>query len=460
MTTLTGEVEQDWSQSPRVSVVKLPRTQFLAQDVVDTLRKIEDTWEGMSEDKLIDASGKEDLGAFQVGITYQLQNNQIQFADRQDFAEVGTITTASGAPIGGLISVIDNTATFQTNNVVRGSIVFNWDDRSVISVQTVVSETELKVRVPTSGTNNDYGIGDNYSVLNVDLCDLSGGNATAVDDLAATIDAVVPSVGTYVVLAQASNATIVEGVDTATLTTQVAEIHGQMRRSVYIDTSAGVNGNGYQQSPFNNITDGIDEAENNNLSSLVFLADATLDRQLRNFDVSGIGDPVIDLNGQNITGSRFQWVSIDGTGIGAADYERCSIRNNVAGIEGHMHRCGIQGAVEMAVNGSLIMEQCYSEVAGLLTPSVSLNTASTSAALSVRFYSGGIQIEDSQAVGNNTTVEVPAGRIKLAATNTAGTISVRGTADLDDSSGGATIDKEALLWPKTVLTIKKFLGLK
>ena len=458
MATLT-DVEQDFSPSPRVTRVLAPRTSFVAQDVVDTLRKIEDTFRGMSEPKLIDASGKEDLGAFQVGITYQLQNNQIQFEDRQTPAQTGTITTASGTPIGNRIRVIDSLATFTTNNVVRGSFIVNWTDQSIVSVLNVIGQTELEVYVPTSGISNDYAFGDAYSVFNVDLCDLSGGNSTAVDGVAATISSVVPSVGTYVVLAQSSNATIVESVDTAALTTKVNEIHGQLRRSVYIDTAAGVNGNGYQQTPFNNITDGIDEAENNGLTSLVFMNDATLDRQLRNFDVSGIGDPVIDLNGQDIAGSRFSWVSIDGTGIGAADYERCSIRNNVAGMEGHMHRCGIQGAVTMAVNAKLVMEQCYSEVAGLLTPSVSLNTASTSAALSIRFYSGGIEIRESQASGNSTTVEVPAGRIKLAASNTAGTISVRGTADLDDTSGGATIDKEALLWPKVLLTIKKFIGL-
>ena len=101
MTTLT-DVEQDYEPSPRVSVVLAPRTEFVAQDVVDTLRKIEDSWRGMSETRLVTAAGKDDLGGgVNVGITYQLQDNQVQFEDRQTPAETGTITTGSGAAIAG-----------------------------------------------------------------------------------------------------------------------------------------------------------------------------------------------------------------------------------------------------------------------------------------------------------------------------------------------------------------------
>ena len=459
--TIRTDVTIDYSQSPRVAIVAAPSTEYVMQDLVDTERNIESSFQGMSEPKLLNASGKEDLGGgVSVGITVAHQDTLVAFEGRFTPAETSTITTASSAPVIGTVRLIDNTATFISNNVQRGSYYINFDDRSVGDVVEVISETELRVTTPVNGDFNNFEVGDRYDVYNVEQCNATGGNLTAVDDLGAAISAILPTWGTQVILTLSTSASIVEGLSAAAIVNQVADIHGQIRRSIYIDTSAVAAGDGYQQTPYNNVTTAIDDAETNGITSLIFLADATLDRQLRNFEISGVGDPVIDLNGQDIRGSRFSWVSIDGTGIGTADYERCSIRTNVAGMEGHMHRCGIQGAVEMAVNGSLVMEHCYSEVAGLSTPSISLNTASTTAALSVRLYSGGIQIEDSQAAGCNTTVEVPAGRIKLAASNTAGTISVRGTADLDDSSGGATIDKEALLWPKTVLTIKKFLGLK
>ncbi len=212
MTDYVTEVEQDFSQSPRVTVVRAPRTQFLAQDVVDTLRLVEDSFRGMSEPKLIDASGKESLGGgVSVGITYQLQNNQFQFEDRQTPAQTGTITTGSGAPVGGLVDVIDASATFVSNGVARGSFIVNWTDQSIVSVVEVVSETELKVRIPTSGIGNSYDFGDSYSVFNVEIVELSGGNATAVDDLGGTIQPVVPAIGTYVVLAQSSSATLVNG---------------------------------------------------------------------------------------------------------------------------------------------------------------------------------------------------------------------------------------------------------
>jgi len=101
MPVLTG-IEQDYDPSPRVTVVLAPRVSFDAQDVVETIRKIEDSFRGMSETKLVDASGKEDLGGgVNVGITYQLQDDQVQFEDRQTPVETGTITTASSGAVGG-----------------------------------------------------------------------------------------------------------------------------------------------------------------------------------------------------------------------------------------------------------------------------------------------------------------------------------------------------------------------
>ena len=65
--------------------------------------------------------------------------------------------------------------------------------------------------MPTSGVGNTYEIGDAYSVFNVIKCTLGGGNPTAVDDLAASIDAAVPSVGTFLTLALSTNASLIGG---------------------------------------------------------------------------------------------------------------------------------------------------------------------------------------------------------------------------------------------------------
>jgi len=113
----------------------------------------------------------------------------------------------------------------------------------------------------------------------------------------------------------------------------------------------------------------------------------------------------------------------------------------------------------LAQDAELIMEHCYSEIAGLSRPEIDMNAASTTAALSVRNFSGGLTLSNSQAAGNNATIEMSQGKTELAASNTAGTISVRGVAHLVDNSAGATVDIEALADPQYLIDMWQLLGL-
>ena len=105
--------------------------------------------------------------------------------------------------------------------------------------------------------------------------------------------------GNVTVVGQNSAGLIVS--DLADITTTLAlvrDIHGQMVRCIFIDTENVSNGNGYQQTPYNNFTDAVDDAEANVLRTLFLEADATVDRQLKGFTINGLGFPTIDLNGQ------------------------------------------------------------------------------------------------------------------------------------------------------------------
>jgi len=454
MTTALEDVEQDFNADPRVTVIKNLRVRFDAQDMVDTIRKVEDGFRGMSETKLIQASGKEDLGGgAAVGITYQFQNNQAQFEDRQTPVETGTITTGSVAPVGGKIQVIDAAADFVTALVKRGSFIINWDDRSIVSIDSVVDLNTLSVKVPTSGIGNTYDLTDNYSVFNVTPLFLGGGNATAVDSVPATIEPAVPSVGTYLTLEKASGSTLVQS-------TEIAEIHGQMIRSIFIDTEAIVNGNGYQQTPYNNWSDAVDDAEENGIKYLIVLADATVDRLIKNFTVMGVGSPTIDFNGQNVDKSEFHGCGLTGTMTGEIVGRNCSLMT-VSGLNGHFSACDMQGTIEIAAAGNVVMNSDpHSQVAGLGRPTFSMNAASTGAKFSLRGYSGGLTLTNNNHADDEVTLEFVAGKCTLDATCTDGTISVRGNAQFTDSSAGSTIDKTALLEPSKLLTVKKFLGLK
>lgn len=457
MTTLT-DVEQDYDPSPRVSVVLAPRTQFVAQDVVDTLRKIEDSWRGMSEPRLLSASGKEDLGGFNVGITYQLQDNQVQFEDRQAPVETGTITTASVAAIGGKIRVIDATALFQTALVERGSFIINWTDNSIVSVHQVISETELEVKVPTSGIGNTYDIADSYSVFNVERVFLDGGNATAVDDLASAISPVVPSVGTYAFLTLSSSATIVEALAAATISAQVAEIHGQVQRSVFVDTTAVASGDGYQQSPFNTFAAAANYAVTNGLTAIVVLSNATLDRAMVGYSFIGVGNPRLNFGGFNVNKSEFKSLTLAGTMNGVIHCHDCKLDNNLTGIDGHFWNCRFDGDITLGASADFECFDCYSAIGGSGRPTITLGTGNSDVA--IRSYHGGLTILGVDAGGDTVTIGMAEGKLTLDSSCTAGEISVRGVAQFTDNSAGSTIDKTALIQPSKLLTIAKFIGLQ
>jgi hypothetical protein len=460
VTSLNREIEQDFDLSPRLTRVKAPRTVFVAQDVVDTLRLTEESFQGQSHPKLINASGKEDLGGgAAVGITYSLQDNQIQFEDRDTPVETGTITSNSGALVGGRISVIDNTATFISNGVERGSFVINWTDQTIVSVQDVISETELTVRPPTSGITNDYTIGDAYSVFNVERVDLSGGNATAVDDLAAAISPVVPSVGTYAIITLSTSASIVEGLSAAAIQAKVDDIHGQVRRAVYINTAALTNGNGYQQTPYNNWTDGVDYAEANGLQVLYLEDDATVDRQLKNFEIHGIDLPSLTLNGQDMNGTVLRLLAVDGQqgGTGSMILFDCQM-TNVTDFNGAGSLIGAVGTIAFRNGGNSILNQLVPFTAAQITLDFTAGGAAT--IVEANNVSGEYIITNMDNAGDTLHLAMDHGEITVDSSCTAGTISLSGSAKLNNNSGGTTVETDALLQPSLLLTIKKFIGLQ
>lgn len=81
--TIRTDVILDWESDPRVLTVLSPSDEITVQEIVDTLRDFEDRPDGITQDKLIDAAGKEFLGGTTyVGITATLQNCVIAFEAR------------------------------------------------------------------------------------------------------------------------------------------------------------------------------------------------------------------------------------------------------------------------------------------------------------------------------------------------------------------------------------------
>lgn len=434
--------------SPRTVEVDSPSTALIVQDLLDTLRSNtlsagEPDLQNLDDDALLnqefDPAGKTPVQpALQTGITATLFNAKLRFAARAGPATVlCTVTRGNvvsylrdeGTQTGGDSNtvLIDSAADFINFGIeVKDQDKFevlNVTDGSSALVSTVDSGIQITTDGLTGGSDNLFQAGDEIIVQ---------GYATSP---------ILPSAFTTVSYA-ASEAPTIQSIDL--MQDQIADVHGQVRRSIWVDTAAVTNGDGYQQTPYNNFTDAADDAEASNIQQFMVLADATLDRQLRNFIFIGIGSPVINFNGQDVNRSEFRSLELDGTMI-AADGIRvtdCDFRTNFSGFNGKALSYGLQGVITLASGADVEMIDGHSSVGGLGRPTV--NSGGGTSNIAIRGWRGGKNF-GAAAAGDEITVSISEGKLTLLATNVGGTISVRGQAQYDDNSAGSTVDRTGLI---------------
>ena len=261
------------------------------------------------------------------------------------------------------------------------------------------------------------------------------------------------------------------------------DIHGGVDRVVHINTEELTNGDGYQQSPFNNFSDGVDYAEANGLLTLEILADATVDRQLKNFEIQGIGNPVLDLNGQDMDGAIVQRCTITGAITGTMNVNECALVNttNMAGV---YLTVSIAGTISTQPGSDVIISRVAPALAGQpWTLNMNGGAAST---VAVQNISGGVIITNMDHANDILHLGFSQGEVTLASTCTAGVITIFGNASVVDNSTGTTVnivrnenykDTPSLVWnaaratyttagsfgafiQSNLLTVGKFLGLK
>jgi len=201
-----ADVQVLWALSPRIILVDAPSTSIIVQDIVDTLRTLEDDLDNLDDDYILDASGKEALeGGVTVGITAVLRNAHLQFEDRATPTSEGTITSA------GTTLLIDTAADFVADNVKRGCTVANLTDGSACSVIDRLSATQLSVTALVGGVQNNWSIGDAYNIWQTVQCRVTGGNLLAVDAIGDPMDPILPSAFIQVVRTSSTGAALVEG---------------------------------------------------------------------------------------------------------------------------------------------------------------------------------------------------------------------------------------------------------
>ena len=461
------DVVLDYAPTVRIAVVEAPSQEFVIQDVVDTLRKREDTFQGQTKTKLLNASGKENLGGgVSVGITAELLNTQIAFESRTDPAETGTVTTASGPPIGnspsrvnGLIELHDVNALFTSTDIARGSLVINFTDQSIAEVYEVVSDILLITKTLVNGIDNSFDLGDVYHIFNVVQCEVIGGNIVGTDLLGNDLTPITPTAFTQIIRSASSSATIIGGIPSSVDNAQavwdydpslaISNSMGQIQRRgafnnhVHLDTNGGQAGTLYPigtvQFPSNNIKDSVIIAGAEGFHDIVVSEDVTIkfDDNVDGFTIRGahaIKSEIIIEDGASTQLTQFFNCQLTGTAKGRI-VVREAVVSDLFNFEGILHQTAIVGTVRLSATPNAIsyILDCYSGIPGTATPELDFDN--TTHAMAIRAYNGGIKFVN-KTTAPNVTVDFNSGQLILDGTVTAGETVVRGIYHIEDNSTG------------------------
>ena len=226
-----------------------------------------------------------------------------------------------------------------------------------------------------------------------------------------------------------------------------------IEKYVFVDTENLINGDGTASEPFNNIGDTIDFAEDNNIKKIVVYSEITLDRNLKNFTIIGVGAPVINTNMQDLKKTEFNHCTLKGGYTSSIIAQECKLSDGLH-LNGFFEKCAISGNLHCEGDSIVLLESCFCLMPGLVCPTISMNGLSglTQSNLDVRNYSGGLTIKDCNHSGDTSIIEMSQGKLTLDNSCTDGNISIRGIAYFEDNSTGTIVDTLGLLDPSNIVT--------
>lgn len=425
--------------SPRVIEILAPTTTASIQEIINATRAWEDTTIGMNYPTLIDASGKEDLGgSVSVGITAELQNARVVFEQRNTVLETGSIT--ANEPVGqSLIKITDSTATFATNLVQPGDVIWNTSDLSRATILSVDSETELTVFPLGGGTSNTWTNTDTYKIFQEITGEINGGNLVAVDDVDAQLNAFFPSAGTSITRTSSSSATLQEQADI-----QFASFEGAVTVDLQNTTGRAQDSSvfpaGTLRQPCLTQDNLYTITQANGIYNVRVLGDITLSDAYNWDGYIFIGESTnkttITINPSvSVLNCEFETARVTGTLDGNSVIVNGEV-DNLNFVDGQIEQCTIgPGNVSLGTGVNANFFECYSSIPGTTAPIIDMNNTGI---LALRNYYGGIKLTNYNGSGEHS-IDLSSGRCILDNTITGGTFVVRGVGRLVDTSGNVIL---------------------
>jgi hypothetical protein len=143
------------------------------------------------------------------------------------------------------------------------------------------------------------------------------------------------------------------------------------------------------------------------------------------------------LGSQNVAGTYVEGATITGIGTGSDYHFHHCHMGTCTLADGDIMHSSLGGTLTMSAAGDYYLDNCYSAVAGSGTPVIDFGAAVVNSNLSMRHYSGGIQIDNKDNAGTDNMSLEGNGQLVVAASS-GGAISVRGNFKVTNT-GSATI---------------------
>ena len=232
---------------------------------------------------------------------------------------------------------------------------------------------------------------------------------------------------------------------TNALVGQINDTIKYMPSGVFVNASLSETGNGSHKEPFNMIGDAVTYANANNVDAIVLLSNITLNAALMNHYVRGSrADVDVDFGGQNVNGSRFYELHLEGTVTGSFDSHDAHIQN-VNGLQGKHYGACILGT--SVVTGELHLLNGHAEAE---TVTILDLTGQSGVRIEIHGLTGCVTIANSTDATNEVYIAAGDASVIFAASNTAGNFVVDTAASLEDNSIGVTVIMNNILGASTL----------